>query len=256
MLNIKVKSLSIIKDFKSSQLPKTLTFEQNIENKKEYKELTNILKTKLISQYNKQVIKYQVSKDFNLEFTKDNLFSYLLYIAQSTQDDYNERYDVELDLPPQVNTRIRELVDTTFEGGNIEYFDQLTGQTEQRKYEGMRATQTRILQPIETLNTQQIKALVDGDINRLQESLFLPFFKFSFEKMALADNRNIIGCFAIKDSKTRRWHYKNSGYAIDVGSNRRDGTNPYYYLEPNCRCRQYYFKSIKEAEKAGFIYEQ
>jgi hypothetical protein len=254
MLRIKVKSKSFIK-YKDN-LPKTLTFENTIESKKSYNEIINKIKYKLNSQYSKQTIKYAVDNTFDLEFTKDNLFSYLLYIAQETKDDYNSLYDTDLELPLNINDDIYQLVNLTFNGGNIDYYDQVTGQTQQRKYDGMRNTQTRILKPIESLNNQQVKSLVDGDMGRLSESLFLPFFKVSFEKMALADNRNIIGCIAFKDSRTRDRHYRNSKIAIDVGSLRRDGTNPFYYQEPNCRCKQLYFKSIKEAQNAGFEYQK
>jgi hypothetical protein len=202
------------------------------------------LKQALLSQYNdiaKNTIRIEKgSSQFQNYLSKSDLRIQLRKMANDIRLNYNENYNSNIeDINNDTESNIESIINLTYNGGVVKKFNQ-DGILKSYDYKGFDNTQAAQLQIQDKLSDEIIESLVNQNIQSWEANMLIRFFNTTYNSIAIDDGKEYMGAKARNTKTTRAWHFANSGYAWPVNSNPPDNTNPYYYLEQNCRCEKQY----------------
>jgi hypothetical protein len=223
----------------------------SLENSTNHNQIINQIRKALKTQY-KDVINKNNNSSYSISkyLSKDQLRTQLEYFVENVTKDYNNSYSSSIDSNiDSITGLINDVIKLMYDGGTINYVND-KGVFDTNIYSGYDVHNRRTLENLSQLDSNQVNQLIESKLTSFNANLFLPLYKNVLNELAIADDKKYIGFIGVEDNRIRPHHLANSRYFIRQGSTLRDNTNPYFYTEPNCRCRTVY-GTKQELLKAG-----
>jgi hypothetical protein len=179
---------------------------------------------------------YSISK----YLSKEQFKTQLKLFTNNVTRDYNNSYSSSISPNIRAIDRlIDDVITLIYEGGQIQNVDS-DGKLVINNYDGYDSSNRKTLDSLRTLEAGQVDNLIESKLVSFNSNLFLPLYKNTLNALAIDDKLMYVGYIGVEDNKIRKHHKANSRYFFKQGSELRDNTNPYFFTEPNCRCRTVY----------------